>query len=93
MATIGRGSAVGPAEDGFDAGDELGGGEGLREVIVAPELEAEHAVDLAVARGEEDHRQLRRLADSLAHLEAVDVGEAYVEHDEPRPVVTHRVEA
>ena len=90
---LGRGAAVDPAQHRLHPCDELGGRERLREVVVAAELEPEHAVDLAVARGEEDHRDLRRLPQALAHLEAVDVGEPDVEHDEARPVGAHRFEA
>ena len=90
---LGRGAAVDPAQHRLDPRDQLGGGERLGEVVVAAELEAEHAVDLAVACGEEDHRDLRRLAEALAHLEPVDVGEADVEHDEAGPVRADRLEA
>ena len=81
----GRG-AVGAAEHRLHAGDELGRRERLGDVVVGAELEAEHPVDLGVAGGEEDHRDRRGLAQAAAHLEAVDVGEADVEHDEPGPV-------
>ena len=90
---LGRRRAVGAAQHGLHPRDELGRGERLGEVVVGAELEAEDAVDLAVAGGEEDHRHLRRGADALAHLEAVEVGEADVEHDEPGPVLVERVEA
>ena len=84
---LGRGGAVDPAQHRLHAGDELGGGERLREVVVAAELEPEHPVDLAVAGGEEDHGHLRRLPQPPAHLEAVDVGQADVEDDEAGAVV------
>ena len=89
---LGRRPAVGAPQHRLHPRDQLGGRERLREVVVAAELEAEHAVDLAVARGEEDHRDLRRLADALAHLEPVDVGEPDVEHHEPGPLVADRLE-
>ena len=90
---LGRSGAVDPAQHRLDASDELGGGERLGEVVVAAELEAEHAVDLAVARGEEDHRDLRGLAQPTAHLQPVDVGQTDVEHDEAGPVRADRLEA
>ena len=71
---------------------QLGGRERLGEVVVAAELETEHAVDLAVACGEEDHRDLRGLAEAPAHLQPVDVGEPDVEHDEPGAVGADRFE-
>ena len=89
---LGRGAAVDPAQHRLHPGDQLGGGERLGEVVVAAELEAEHAVDLAVARGEEDHRDLRRLAQTPAHLEPVDVGQADVEHDQAGMVGADRLE-
>ncbi len=90
---LGRRAAVDTAEDGLDASDELGRRERLGEVVVATQLEAEHPVDLPVARGEEDHGDLRRLAQSLAHFEPVDVGQTDVEDDETRAVRTHGLEA
>ena len=53
---VGAGAPVGAAQDRPDPRDELGRRERLGEVVVGAELEAEHAVDLAVARGQEDHR-------------------------------------
>ena len=77
----------------FTRATSSGGRERLGEVVVAAELEPEHAVDLAVARGEEDDGDLRRLPQALHHLEAVDVGEPDVEHDEAWPVGADRLEA
>ena len=90
--TSGARAAVGASEHRLHPGHQLGGRERLGEVVVAAELEPEHAVDLAVAGGEEDHRDVRGLAQSAAHLEAVDVGETDVEHDEARVVGAHRLE-
>jgi len=52
----------------------------LADVVVGAELQADHAVDLGRARGEEDHRQrrLRRLQ-ATEQLQAVDVGQADVD--------------
>ena len=86
------GGAVRATQHRLHAGDQLRGGEGLRQVVVGAELEAEDPVDLAVAGGEEDDRHLGGLADLLADLEAVDIGEADVEHDEAGPVAAERVE-
>ncbi len=90
--TSGGGAAVDPAQDRLHAGHQFGGGERLGEVVVAAELEAEHAVDLAVARGEEDHRDLGGLAQAPAHLQPVDVGEPHVEHHETGMVRLDRLQ-
>src|SRR5262249_13631770 len=89
---FGRRAAVDTPQDRLHARDELCGGERLREVVVAAELEADDAVDLAVPGGEEDDGNVRRAARALARLEAVDVGQADVEHDEPGPVVPDRLQ-
>ena len=62
------------AQDRPHAGDELAGRERLRDVVVGAELEAEHAVDLAVARREHEDREIGvgSAAHSAAHLHAVD---------------------
>ena len=87
---LGRTGAVDPAQHRLHPRHQLGGGERLGEVVVTAELESEHAVDFAVACGEEDHGDLRRLAQPPAHFEAVDVRESDVEHDESWPVGAHR---
>ncbi len=46
----------GPPQQGADAGLELAQAEGLGDVIVGAELEAEHLVQLAVPRGEHQDR-------------------------------------
>ena len=69
------------------------GRERLGDVVVGAQLEAEHAVDLAVAGGEEQHRHVLVGADAAAHLEAVDVGQADVEHHQHRPVLLDQLEA
>src|SRR5438477_34413 len=63
------------------ARDELTRAERLRHVIVGAELEAEDAVDLAVARGQHDDRDLAGRAQTAADLEAVHSGEHHVEDD------------
>jgi len=74
--------AVGSAKDGFDAGGEFAGAEGLDEVVVSTDFEADDAVDLGGTGGEEDDRHVGKRADAFAELEAGAVGEANIEHDE-----------
>jgi hypothetical protein len=45
-------------QDGAHARQQLARGEGLGDVVVGAELEADHAVDLVAARSEEEHRHL-----------------------------------
>ena len=68
-----------------DAGDELGGAEGLRQVIVGAEAERAHGVVLARARGQDDDRHLlpgRVRAQLLEQLESVGVRQHHVEQHE-----------
>ena len=51
-----RGVGLAAPQDGLHPGDDLARRERLGDVVVGAELEAEDAVDLAVARGEEQHR-------------------------------------
>src|SRR3954447_4642336 len=82
------GVAVVAADAAQERGDpqrELLQRERLGDVVVAAADEAGDAVVLRVARGEEDHRhEVARGAQPAADLEAVDVGEHDVEHDEVR---------
>ena len=48
----------GAAQDGRDPGDHLARAERLDHIVVGAELDAEHPVDLLVARGQEQDRQL-----------------------------------
>ena len=77
------GALLGPAEDRLDPGGELARRERLRDVVVGAELEAGDPVGLLVARGQHHDRHLRLGAHLPADLEAVDPGQADVEHDEP----------
>src|SRR6185436_5256671 len=71
------------AEEHAHARHQLAHREGLAEVVVGTELEAEHAVELLVLGGEEDDRQrLRDAADAATELEAVHARHEDVEDDE-----------
>jgi hypothetical protein len=75
---------AGATQQGFDAGEQLLDGEGLRHVVVRAAAKAfEHVVFRALRREHEDRlaRDLRPHA--LADLEAVDAREHQVEEDEP----------
>ncbi len=55
--------------------------EGLDQVVVGPRVQAVDPVGHGVARGEHQHRHpVARGAQAPAHLEAVEVGHAHVEH-------------
>ena len=58
--------------------------EGLGDVVVGATVESEHLALLAVESGKDDHRHVRPLPQPPADLDAVDVGETEVEHDELR---------
>ncbi len=58
--------------------------ERLRQVVVGADLEPDDLVDVLVARGEHQDRHVRVLAQPLADLDPVDVGEHQVEHDQRR---------
>ncbi len=72
----------GAPQHGLHASGQLARAERLGHVVVGAELEAGDAVGLVVARGQHDHRQARAGADAAADLEAVDAGQADVEHDQ-----------
>jgi hypothetical protein len=84
--------AAAALEDGADPGHDFARGEGLHDIIVAAELEAEHPVDLVVARGEEEDRQVALRAQPAADFEAVHPRHVDVEHDEIGPVALDRLE-
>src|SRR2546430_5842359 len=61
---------------------ELANRERLRDVVVGAELETEHLVELVVARGQHDDRHGARGPEPLADLEAVELRQHHVEHDQ-----------
>ena len=74
----------GPAQDRADPRDDLGGREGLDDVVVGAELEPDDAVGLRAARGEHDHRDAGFGAQRAADVAAVAVGQHEVEQHEVR---------
>jgi hypothetical protein len=87
-----RGGAV-PAQDGLDASDDLAWRERLDDVVVGPELQADHAIDLTVACGQEENRHEALQPDTPADLEAVDARQPDVEDHQSRPVLCHQLQA
>ena len=71
-----------PAQHGADPGGQLGRGEGLHDVVVGAELEAEDPVGLPAPGGDQDDRDVARAADGGQDVEAVLGGEHDVEDDE-----------
>ena len=77
-----RGGALGAAQHGADAGDHLGAAERLDHVVVGAELEADDAVGLRAAGGQDDDRDARAGADRAADVAPVAVGQVEVEQDQ-----------
>ena len=74
------------AQDDVHPGDEFARAEGLRDVIVTADLEAQHAIDLVVARGEKQDRNVRGFSDFPADVQAVEFRHADIQNDQVRPV-------
>src|SRR5262249_30312822 len=86
--------AFAAAEDRPHPRQQLADGEGLRDVVVGPELEAHHLVDLLATGGEHHDRGLEALApERLADLEAGELGEHDVEDEEVRLLRARPLEA
>ena len=81
---LGRRALPGPAQDGAHPRHQLAGRERLDQVVVGPQLQAEDAVDLVVARREEEDGHRAAGADLAADVEPVACArEADVEDDDP----------
>ena len=93
--TIGSVAGDGPStrrSAGADARQQLFGAERLRDVVVCPCIQRAHLVAFGAARGEHQDRHARRLSHRHAHLDAVDVRQAEVEHEQVWLVAVHRLE-
>ena len=78
----GRGGPLEAAQNGLDAGHQLAGGKGLGDVVVGAQLEAQHAVVFAGARGQKDDGNGGKpgvIAQAPANVEAVAAGNHDVE--------------
>ena len=74
--------AVGAAQDGLDAGDELFGVEGLGEVVVSAEFEAGDFDGVLFAHGQHEDGDVGAFTDAFGDFEAVELGHHEVEEDE-----------
>src|ERR1039458_9045163 len=75
-----RGTGLVAAQDGANAGGEFAGVEGLGQIIVGAEFQADDAVDILAAGGEHEHRDFGFEAEAAQDFEAIDAGEHDVEH-------------
>ena len=91
---LGRRALPGAAEDGPHPRHQLPGRERLDQVVVGAQLEAEDAVDLVVARREEEDGHGAAGADLAADVEAVAGSrQADVEDDDPRVLLLEDLQA
>ena len=70
------------AQHRTDARHDLAGGEGLDDVVVRADVQAEDAVGILVARGDHEDGHARYAADAPADLHAVDAREHDVQQDQ-----------
>ena len=84
LAAAGRRRLLDAAQHGLDADHQLGRAEGLGQVVVGAPLEADDALGQRAARGQHQHRHIAIGAEQAHHLEAVDLGQHQVQHDEGR---------
>ncbi len=70
------------AQDRAHARRELAWRERFDDVVVGSELEAEHAIRLAVTAGDHDHRERVRESHLREHVEAAHQREIHVEDDQ-----------
>ncbi len=90
-----RGGARAP-QHRTDPRQQLAGVEGLGEVVVRADFEANDLVDIFALGGEHDDgqaRPLRRRADLAAHVETVHAGQHQVEQDDVGTALSERHEA
>ena len=80
------------AQHRLDAGQHLAGAEGLYDVIVRAQLQAQDAVDLLALGGEHDDRQAAGLADGAADVDARHAGHHQVQHHHVRMEALHHLQ-
>jgi len=79
-----RPRTLGPPEHGSHPRHEFLGAERLRDVVVRANLEAHELVGLLAPAGEHDDRHVRLPTESPGDIEAVELGQTEIEHDEIR---------
>ena len=86
---------MGAAQDGLDAGDQLARIEGLGDIVIGAQLQADDLVHIVVAGGEHDDGQVGRES-ARAHLTAdrppVDLGKHEVEDHQSRELAGNQFE-
>ena len=75
-------AALGAAQDRSDARDHLVAAEGLDDVVVRAQAEADDLVGLGAARGQDQDRHVRAPLELTAYVETVAVGKVQVQQDE-----------
>ena len=73
------------AQDGAHTGHQFTGRKRLGYVIITAQLERQHAVNLVLARGQEQHRRLGGRAQFAAHGQPVHFGQTDVQNDQIKP--------
>jgi len=91
-STTARHNGADAPQDGADAGEELTRIERLCHIVVGAELEADNAVGLAVAGGEEDERDGVAAAQFAAQREAIIARHHDVEDDDVETTGLQRLE-
>jgi acetyl-CoA acetyltransferase len=81
-----------PPQQRLDPREQLLAAEGLDDVVVGAGAEAPHLVDLAAARGEQDHRNVAQVAQALERLESIELRHREIHDDEVRRVRVERAE-
>ena len=74
------------AQDDVHPRDKFARAERLGDIIVAADLQAQHAIDLVVACGEKKDRNVRGLSDFAADVQAVEFRHADIQNDKVRSV-------
>ena len=78
-----------PGKDGLDAGHQFAWAERLRDVVIGAQFQSENAIGLAAFRGQKDYRdrrQLDRLPDLAAKLQAIFSGHHDIEQKQRWPL-------
>ena len=81
------------AAQGFDAGDQLGEGEGLDQIVVTPGFQArDPIIDLPQSREKQDRRGIALPSQGGDRRQAVHLGHHAVDHQNVEPAAPRRLE-